>query len=277
MAKRGSSSPPPQPPPLSPGDMEKAIARFRRRIVDLEAFDPKTVQSRSDSRIRALEASINQTLIETFGRDTPEYRIYSSAALLDRAPLAIGYRTPLHEVVEGLIEGKEQAIALLNQAIRFFEEKLADLTGGDATGHTARDVPFEVRHDYAFIAMPMDDNDHQLVDVLDTIKSAAEECGIVAERIDDEQRNERITGRMLENIRKAEFLIVDLTHERPSVYYEAGYAERDGKSPIFVARRGTNIHFDVQDFPIIFFNNMKELREGLTARLRAIRTKQSEI
>jgi hypothetical protein len=126
------------------------------------------------------------------------------------------------------------------------------------------------QQNYAFIAMPMEADDKNLVDVLDTIKTAAKECGITAERIDDDNKNERITNRMLENIRKAEFAIVDLTHERPSVYYEAGYAERSGKTPIFVARKGTPIHFDVKDFPIIFFENYKELREQLTARLRAI-------
>jgi hypothetical protein len=131
-------------------------------------------------------------------------------------------------------------------------------------------IKTESERGYAFVAMAMHHSDHQLVDVLETIKSAATECGITAERIDDDQKNERITGRVLDNIRKAEFVIVDLTHERPSVYYEAGYAERDGKAPIFVARMGTVIHFDVQDFPIIFFNNMKELREGLIKRFRAI-------
>ena len=98
-----------------------------------------------------------------------------------------------------------------------------------------------VHQNYAFVAMPMEANDKGLLDVLDTIKTAAKECGITAERIDDDNKNERITNRMLENIRTAEFMIVDLTHERPSVYYEAGYAERSGKAPIFVARKGTPI------------------------------------
>ena len=118
--------------------MQTAITRFRRRIGDLEAFDPNTLQSRSDPRIRALEVAIDQALIETFGHDTPEYRNYSSAAFLDRAGLNLLHPTPLHEVVQGLIQGKEQAIALLNQAIRFFEEKLADHVGGNSAGQILR-------------------------------------------------------------------------------------------------------------------------------------------
>jgi hypothetical protein len=134
----------------------------------------------------------------------------------------------------------------------------------------AAQIKTEVRSGYAFVAMPMDKDNPQLVDVLDAIKAGAKECGITAERIDDEERNERITDRMLEAIRKAEFVIVDLTNERPNVFYEAGYAHGLGKIPIYVARNGTQFHFDVKDYPVITFRNMKELREGIVRRLRAI-------
>jgi hypothetical protein len=107
--------------------MRTVISRFQRRIGELEQFDPATVQNRSDPRIRAPEIAIDEALSETFGQETPEYFRYVSAANLDRAGLNYAYETPLHEVIDGLILGKEQAIALLNQAIRSLEEKLADL------------------------------------------------------------------------------------------------------------------------------------------------------
>ena len=86
--------------------------------------------------------------------------------------------------------------------------------------------------------MPMDKENHQLVDVLEAIKAGAKECGVTAERIDEDERNERITDRMLNAINKAEFVIVDLTNERPNVFFEAGYAHGLGKIPIYVARDG---------------------------------------
>ena len=92
---------------------------------------------------------------------------------------------------------------------------------------------------YAFVAMPMDPEDAQLEDVLDAIKEACERCGVKAERVDDPESNERITDRILESIRRAEYVIVDLTHSRANVYYEAGYAQGLGKTPIYVARQGT--------------------------------------
>ncbi len=123
---------------------------------------------------------------------------------------------------------------------------------------------------FAFIAMPMDKDDHRLVDVLETIKHAAQRFGIVAERVDDTESNERITDRMLRSINSADFVIADLSNERPNVFFEAGYAEGRGKTPIYIARRGTPLHFDTKDYPIIFFHNMKELREGLQRRFDAL-------
>jgi nucleoside 2-deoxyribosyltransferase len=118
--------------------------------------------------------------------------------------------------------------------------------------------------------MPIDKDDHQLVDVLDTIKSAAVECGVHAERVDDVESNDRITDRILESIAKAEFVIVDLTKERPNVFFEAGFAHALGKIPIYLARHGTTIHFDIKDHPTIQLRNMKELREGVSKRLAAL-------
>ncbi len=133
----------------------------------------------------------------------------------------------------------------------------------------------KVRQGFAFVAMPMDKDDHLLVDVLEAIKAGAKECGLTAERIDEEESNERITDRMLESIRNAEFVIADLTNGRPNVFYEAGYAHGIGKIPIYVARQGTQLHFDVKDYPVIMFRNMKELREGIARRLRAVAEKRS--
>jgi hypothetical protein len=131
-------------------------------------------------------------------------------------------------------------------------------------------LQLQVRLNYAFVVMPMDSADTALPDVLDSIKEAARRCGIEAERIDDPQTNERITDRILESIGYAEFVIADLTNSKPNVYYEAGYAHALGKTPIFVARDGTKLEFDLKDYPIIFFKNYKQLKEELEKRLRAL-------
>lgn len=112
-----------------------------------------------------------------------------------------------------------------------------------------QDAP-TVRHDvqtgYVFVAMPIDDGSYD--DVLEAIKEACQRCGLTAERIDEAESNDRITDRILESIRKAQFVVVDLTDSRPrpNVFYEAGYAQGIGRLPIYIARKGTALHFDLK-------------------------------
>jgi hypothetical protein len=126
----------------------------------------------------------------------------------------------------------------------------------------------EVQAGYVFVAMPIASGDFD--DVLDSIKEACRRCGLTAERIDEAQSNERITDRILESIRKAEYVVADLTAARPNVFYEAGYAHGIGKIPIYIAREGTQLEFDLKDYPVIFFDTYRRLKDALEERLRAI-------
>ena len=139
---------------------------------------------------------------------------------------------------------------------------------------SAPTVQSEVTLNYAFVAMPMNTDDQSLIDVLDAIKEAGKRCGVQAERVDDLQSNDRITDRVLESIRKAEFVIADLTNARPNVYFEAGYAHGRMKTPIYIARDGTQLEFDLKDYPVIFFKNLKQLKDELEKRLRALASKR---
>jgi hypothetical protein len=123
---------------------------------------------------------------------------------------------------------------------------------------------------YVFIAMPMAGNNPAYDDVHDAIQEAAQGCGLNAERIDDVQTNERITDKLLESIKRAQFVVADLTDSRPNVFYEAGYAYGLGKIPIYIARDGTHLEFDIKDYPIIFFSSMRELKTKLKARFQGL-------
>jgi len=79
---------------------------------------------------------------------------------------------------------------------------------------------------YAFVAMAINPKDPTLGDVLDSVKEACARCGVEAERVDEQESNDRITDRIMESIQKAEFVIVDLTNERPNVFFEAGVRSR---------------------------------------------------
>lgn len=156
---------------------------------------------------------------------------------------------------------------LLVGALTLLDSPLAE------TGTTSRDKNLptvSVKQGYAFIAMPMDPEDHALVDVLEAVKEAAKKCGVHAERIDEPQSNERITDRILESVQRAEYVIVDLTKSKPNVFFEAGYAHGIGKIPIYFARYGTKIEFDLKDYPVIFFMNFMELKKSIEKRIRGL-------
>ena len=143
---------------LSEPQIRAAIERFQRRIREVEDFDPQKVTDRKDPNIDALEAAIGEALTETFGHDTPARRPYAAAATLDTAGINMN-GTPHHEVIEGLVHGRERSIVLMTRAIRSLEERLADRANylgtappvdAPATTHTmSRDIFIVHGHDTA--------------------------------------------------------------------------------------------------------------------------------
>lgn len=168
---------------------------------------------------------------------------------------------------------------LVSPVVDMIDEAIGVMSSPDystVTEEMPPQIENKIEAGYAFVAMPIDPKDYQLEDVLDAIKEACNRCGIKAERVDDPESNERITDRILESIRRAEYVIVDLTNSKPNVYYEAGYAQGHGKTPIYVARTSTELEFDLKDYPIIFFKNMKELKVSLEKRIRGLSAERRE-
>lgn len=159
---------------------------------------------------------------------------------------------------------KSEFFDFIDQAIGYLK------TVEDDTTKPTVKLATETKKGFVFIAMPIDQSKPELEDVLDSIKTAALELSLVAERVDEPEFNERITDRIIDSINRAEFVVCDLTNSKQNVYYEAGYAHGIGKIPIFIARLGTNVEFDLKDYPVIFFQNLKELKDKLKKRLLAL-------
>ena len=93
------------------------------------------------------------------------------------------------------------------------------------------------------------------------------------------QSNQDLNLQIIEQILKCDFSIVDLTYARPSVYYEAGFAERE-VSVIYTVRKDhlsrnqsddLRVHFDLQMKPLIEWSdiNDKTFSTRLEKRLKA--------
>lgn len=130
--------------------------------------------------------------------------------------------------------------------------------------------------DTAFIMMQIDKGKPELDDVLDTVVDVFGQFGIKALRADEIEHDDVITNRILAEIENCEFLFADLSGERPSVYYEVGYAHALKKRVILYRKKDTKIHFDLAHRNCPEYENMRELRQLMMKRISAMTGKEAK-
>lgn len=107
------------------------------------------------------------------------------------------------------------------------------------------------------------------------LEQVLSEFNCVAIRIDKEHPLEDLVNRIKEEIHRAKFLVADLTDERPSCYFEAGYAEAIKKPIIYMASKEsvlkpgvpTKVHFDIH-MNVNYFTNHEEMAEKVISSIK---------
>jgi len=110
-------------------------------------------------------------------------------------------------------------------------------------------------------------------DAFAAIRSTCRSLKLVAKRVDELTSSGFIILEIIDLIERAEFVVMDLTHERPNVYYELGYAHGVGNSPqniLLVARTGTELHFDIAAMRIQYYKSASELEQLVKVKLGAM-------
>ena len=127
----------------------------------------------------------------------------------------------------------------------------------------------------AFMAMKFDD---PILDLMfkDIFKLYVKQAGFELIRLDNNPKAGLIDDRLRVEIRNADFLIADLTHDNNGAYWEAGYAEGLGKQVIYTCEKekfesNKTTHFDTNHHLTVKWdkNFPQEAGEALKATIRA--------
>ena len=105
------------------------------------------------------------------------------------------------------------------------------------------------------------------------IKEECRNLKLRATRVDEAHGSGFIIREITSLIERAEFIVCDLSYERPNVYYELGYAHGVGNEAddiLLVAKAGTKLHFDIAPLRVYYFEDEEALRAILRRQLTSM-------
>ena len=98
------------------------------------------------------------------------------------------------------------------------------------------------------------------------------DCGFTVTLVERIEHNQNINDVIIAELRRCQFMVADFTGHRNGVYFEAGYVHALGREVIFTCRADDfhdKVHFDTRPYNHIRWQKAADLRDQLTARIRA--------
>lgn len=137
---------------------------------------------------------------------------------------------------------------------------------------TGERIKPEMKKVFAFVAMSFrEEEEPALVDYYHAIERAVKnsKLPIRLKRIDLINGDYEISQKIMDEIDQVEIVIADFTLNSRNVYFELGYARGRNRRIIQMARKGTQLEFDIKNWRTLFYRNATELEEKLVPELRA--------
>lgn len=173
--------------------------------------------------------------------------------------IALWLKSNIHNKYIQELDVEELAASISKQILEYYETRIPRVfyitpLQGDKTGSQEEQRVFR-----------------EYSERLKVVELVAQKFGFTVIRIDKASPISNLVEEIRSEIQKANFIIADLTDERPSCYFEAGYADALGKPIIYIASRdsvikpgiATKIHFDIH-YNIQYFKSHEELYNKLS-------------
>jgi hypothetical protein len=135
-------------------------------------------------------------------------------------------------------------------------------------GTATHDDDGEFEPDLVFVIMPFREEFHE---EYQAIQRACRDLGLRPRRADEGSGSGFVIRDITRLIENAEFIVCDLTLERPNVYYELGYAHGVGNEShdiLLVSREGTSLHFDIGPLRVRYYSSPEHLYDIAKVGLR---------
>jgi len=123
-----------------------------------------------------------------------------------------------------------------------------------------------------FIISPIGDEGSEIRERADRLykfilKPVCEKCGFEVLRADKINTSDSITDTIIDNLKKAELVIADITGHNPNVFYEMGYRACLNKPLIHLKMKDEKIPFDISTIRTFDYDFEIETVEELKERL----------
>lgn len=110
----------------------------------------------------------------------------------------------------------------------------------------------EIDNNFIFVLMPFSDEFSNVWSL--AIKPTVEKLGYKCQRADDFFHTKHIMDVVRENIKKARYLIADMTTLNANVFYELGYAHSLNKNVVLLTQKRDSVPFDLISIKNIEYN-----------------------